>query len=212
MSDERWLITYADMITLLLAFFIIMYATAEDNYAKLLAMGQSFKNAFTLIPSDSSGGGEGLMPEYNSLIQALETIDTYLSDQIASGEVQVDLNERGLQVRTLDNALFALGSADISPNAVEILDTVADAIIDLPNHIVVEGHTDDKPINTARFPNNWYLSSARASSVITYLQSQKGIDGNRLSGRGFGEFMPIADNNTAEGAALNRRIDIIILE
>jgi chemotaxis protein MotB len=212
MSDERWLITYADMITLLLAFFIIMYATAEDNLAKLQSIGQSIQSAFSLIPSDEGGGGEGLMPEYNSLIQALETIDTYLSDQIASGEVQVDLNERGLQVRTMNNALFDLGSADISESAIQILDTVAEAIIDMPNHIVVEGHTDDKPINTPRFPNNWYLSNARTASGITYFQVQKGIPGGRLSGRGFGEFMPIANNRTVEGASLNRRIDIIVTE
>jgi chemotaxis protein MotB len=111
----------------------------------------------------------------------------------------------------MESALFREGSADLEPKAVATLDLVAKEIGDIPNHVRIEGHTDNKPINTARFPSNWELSSARATEVVKYLVNSHGVKPDRISALGYGEYRPLVANNGDEGRAKNRRVDIVVL-
>jgi chemotaxis protein MotB len=116
-----------------------------------------------------------------------------------------------LVVRFADQVFFDLGKADLKPEAIEILTRLGPLLKDIPNPIRIEGHTDNLPISTARFPSNWELSTHRATSVIRYLVEELGFSPDKLSAAGYGEYRPIADNETPAGRALNRRVDIVII-
>ncbi len=126
-------------------------------------------------------------------------------------EINVEVSERGLVIHVMESALFDEGKSNLKPKARQTLDIVAGHIRGVENHIRVEGHTDNKPINTRRFPSNWELSSARATEVLRYLSDDHRIEPKRLSALGFGEYRPIAANNSDENRARNRRVDIIVL-
>ena len=125
--------------------------------------------------------------------------------------LQTEVTERGLVIHIVESSLFDEGSADLKPRAMEVLDVVADELKDIPNHIRIEGHTDDRPISTPQYPSNWELSSARATSVVRYLVDNHDIPQNRISALGYGEYRPVKPNNSIENRALNRRVDIVIL-
>lgn len=125
--------------------------------------------------------------------------------------LSVEMNERGLVIRVLESTLFELGSADIKPEARQTLDLIATQLVEVPNQIRIEGHTDNLPISTARFPSNWELSTARASSVVRYLITNHGLPPDQVSALGFGEYRPLVPNDTPQNRARNRRVDIVIL-
>jgi chemotaxis protein MotB len=140
---------------------------------------------------------------YEELVEALEA-------ELSAGQIEID-NLRGrLQVRALEKILFATGSAQVKPEGRRVLDSVAQAISRLPGEIRVEGHTDPVPISSERFPSNWELSVARATSVVRYL-IERGVAEQRLSAAGYAYHRPIADNDSAEGRARNRRIEIVLV-
>ena len=213
---DRWLLTYADLITLLLAFFIVMYSMSQldaKRFGKMkealtgvLHGGQSvLKNE-----SDITKTGQGLLNIGN-----LKIVQSKVEERFKSINRQHDINtevtERGLIVHVMESALFRPGSADLEPQALEVLDLVADIIKPLPNHVRIEGHTDDRPISTPVFPSNWELSSARATEVVRYMIDGHAMAPTRLSALGYGKFRPLRPNNTIENRAQNRRIDILIL-
>jgi chemotaxis protein MotB len=218
-SHERWLVSYADFITLLFAFFTTMYAISTVDAAKLSKMVTSMQVALhgdvpgPPVPGPSSGDRvlPALMPERGTLIELREQLAGRLQRQIENGEVTLTLDRRGLVVSIREAGSFAEGSADLSPQARALLVDVAAPLAEMDALIRVEGHTDDVPISTPRFRSNWELSTARATSVVRYLVEEARIDATRLSAAGYGEFHPRAPNDSATARAQNRRVDLVVL-
>jgi len=231
-NAERWLLTYADLITLLLAFFIVMYSMSRIDAKKFGSMQAQLSNVLrggvSIFPEgeDFDGEGAGLLQ-----IGDLKTMQWRIINRLSPGGDKVhgksegkllrdidiadainsEVTERGLTIHIKDYALFESGKADLKSEAIVVLETVADEIGQIRNHVVVEGHTDNMPINTPRFPSNWELSTARATNVLRFLVEKKNFTPDRISARGFGEYRPVASNATGNGRAKNRRVDIVIL-
>lgn len=213
---DRWLLTYADLITLLLAFFIVMYSMSQLDAKKfgkmtealtgVLRGGESILNE----QADATKTGHGLLN-----IGDLKMIQRHVEARFKSAneelEIATEVTERGLVVHVMESALFKPGSSSLEPKARRVLDIVADMAKPLPNHLRIEGHTDDTPINTAVYPSNWELSSARATEVVRYFTDVHGIPPSRISALGYGQFRPVAPNNSVENRARNRRVDIVVL-
>ncbi|MGE3276399.1 MAG: flagellar motor protein MotB [Vicinamibacterales bacterium] len=218
-SHERWLVSYADFITLLFAFFTMMYAMSTVDAQKfkqvVAAMqvafdnGQAMPNGLnSLLPADK-GVGDGGEQDGMELLQA--EITRRLQGAIDNELVEVERDARGVVISIREAGSFTTGSADLSVAAHTVLDQVAAIIDSTPNAVRIEGHTDDIPINTPRFRSNWELSTARATNVIAYLVGDGAVDASRLSAAGYAEFHPRVPNDSAASRARNRRVDVIIL-
>jgi chemotaxis protein MotB len=212
---ERWLLTYADLITLLLAFFIVMYSMSQIDAKKFGKMAEALQGVLKggeniLLNSEQKTNGHGLLKLGNlrSLQKQVEQQFEALGKQ---EDVQTEITERGLVVHIVESALFKLGSADLEPKAMDVLDLIFENIKNVPNHIRVEGHTDDRPISTVQYPSNWELSTARATQVARYFINMHGFPPDKISALGYGEFRPIRPNNSIENRAKNRRVDVVIL-
>lgn len=221
-SHERWLLTYSDLITLLMVFFVVMYAMSSSDTRKFNALKSSLQSALK-----TDGAGTNLIMEYSGdrpiskpvqLDQVKDEMTEFrdiiqkLQANIADPkDVAIFIDERGLTIRFLDSVLFDLGSGDLRRDALPLLDTVG-AVLKSSNHFTrVEGHADNLPINTMQFPSNWELSSARSIAVTRYLIQKHNLDPHRLSSLGYGEYHPLYPNSTEENRAKNRRVDIVIL-
>ncbi len=235
-NHERWLVSYADFITLLFAFFVVMYAISSVNDKKYKKLSESINNAFSSTPpviskpmddqdsaAATSGGKSLIKPlplaqlhyqklqmERESMTRLGMNLSDKLSPMIQEGKVRVFQNNRGLRIDINDNLLFASGSAELNPGASEILGKIARMLVENDRAIQVEGHTDNTPIHSSLFYSNWELSAVRASSVVRMLSSQ-GIEETRLSALGFGSTQAIGNNASAEGKAKNRRVSIMVL-
>lgn len=200
-TRDRWLISYADLITLLLALFIVMYAASDRERAKAIAQtfnGQSSAGDGILIADDGKREEKS-----SSEIKVLEN-STLLQ------KTKIKQTERGLVVSLSEAGFFAPGDATVSAEAKDVVKNLAESIRNSKIPIRVEGHTDATPISNARYNSNWELSTARAANVLQELVNN-GIAPERLSASGYGGFQPIADNDSPEGRAQNRRVDIVIL-
>jgi chemotaxis protein MotB len=238
-NPDRWLVSYADFITLLFAFFVVMYAISSVNQSKYSDLTSSMGTAFSGVnPSDTTGhinnraGTKNkIKGQQSSLVKPLPLSNLYneklrheresmtnmgidlsntLSPLINEGKVRVVQNNRGIRIDIHDSLLFSPGSAELSSSASGIMKEIADKIKDNQRLIQVEGHTDDTAIHNAAFFSNWELSAVRASSVVRML-SGAGVEDNRLSAIGFGSTQPITENDTEQGRASNRRVSIMIL-
>jgi chemotaxis protein MotB len=214
---ERWLLTYADLITLLLAFFIVMYSMSKVDAKKFGKMREALSGVLRGgTVAIKKGDQMGALP--GSGVLSIGNLKT-LGEEIEKGAKEIgeekllnaEVSERGLVIHIMESALFKSGSAQLEPRARAILDLIAGKIKELPNHIRIEGHTDNRPINTAKYPSNWELSSDRATQVVRYLVESHFFDPKRISALGFGEFRPIALNDNDENRSKNRRVDIIVL-
>lgn len=223
-ADERWVISYSDLVTLLFGFFLLLYATADANVVKFQELSQGLSEAFH-VPVKSAdvgggifAGGNGVVPggavalQINSDLQQIRgLIDQQLSKAGLSGQILVNEENNHIVIRMADQLIFPSASAALRPAAKPLLDIVGNAIRGLPNEIRVEGHTDNIPPNTSKYPTNWELSAARAVTVLRYLVEQAGVNPKQVFAAGYGDEQPIASNLTPEGRALNRRADIVIL-
>ena len=213
---DRWLLTYADLITLLLAFFVVMYSMSRIDNKKFGKVSDALN---TILRGGASvlryqqepiRAGHGLL-KLGNLRMVQQKIEEKFK-QLGKQEVlQSEITERGLVVHILESALFDRGSANLKPKAMEVLDLIATQLVGRPNHVRIEGHTDDTPINTAVYPSNWELSSARATAVVRYYTENHAISSGRISALGYGEYRPVAANNSIENRAINRRVDVVIL-
>lgn len=231
--DESWLIPYADLLTLLLALFIVLFASSTVDKEKYNAMAQALSVEFggagifdgvtsadlsnsIQIPTpgddigDTDTEPEG-DAEYQSLKQLQGELNDYFSDEGIDAQISMQIDERGLVVSLRDSVLFNSGSADINEQYMQVLVKTGEIINKLDNYVRVEGHTDNVPIHGGRFDSNWELSSVRATTVVKLFVSSSGISPDKLSAVGYGEYKPVASNDTAEDRAKNRRVDIIIL-
>ncbi len=225
-NHERWLISYADFITLLMVFFVVMYSMSSADSEKFKKISQSLSQAFNVdvmqgaSQTDMLDGIQTPEPPVDSMIQDAEVpqvqrlqtkIEALLDGSSQTPDVTVGRDKEGLVIRLSGSYLFDSGRAELKPNALAVLDTIADEIRTVPNDIRVDGHTDSTPIDSPRYPTNWELSTARALAVTRYLTETDGIRSGRVMAAGFGEFRPIAANDTREHRALNRRVEIHVL-
>ncbi|WP_053960224.1 flagellar motor protein MotB [Sulfobacillus thermosulfidooxidans] len=214
----RWLITYADLITLLLAFFIVLYAMNRTEQVKFSLVSQALANQFDSksIIGKSPGpsiinGLSGTHAELASLNRLEDELQQKINQAHLSSSVSVTSNERGVEVSLNASLLFAPGSAKVSPQAASLLLQLGNILKTVPNDIEVAGYTDSTPIRTVKYPSNWQLSAARAANVVYILAHVPGINPSRLSIAAFGHYHPIATNKTPQGRQLNRRVNILIL-
>ncbi len=209
-DKDRYLITYADLITLLLGLFIILYAISNIDSSKYKSVVAAFDNYF---------GNDKLIttiPDKKTIITPKDKLSEELSKLIVqnnySGSIQLEENERGIILHIMDKILFSPANADLNEASKTVLKKIADVIRNLPNDIRIEGFTDNTPINNSKFPSNWHLSSARALNTAWYLIRIEGISPDKVSIVGNGENQPIASNDSPESRARNRRVDIVILK
>lgn len=221
-SQDRWLVSYADFITLLFAFFTTMYAISTVDGRKLGAMVTGLQVAFeapavvarterATTPSsmvNAVGHGQGVLEA--TLNDVHDRLAVRLGRELADGRVTLASDHRGLVVSLREAGSFDSARADVSDAARRALTEVAAAMRPIGNAVRVEGHTDERPIRTARYESNWELSTARATSVVAFLIAQ-GLDATRLSAAGYAEFHPVSPNDSDENRARNRRVDVIVL-
>jgi chemotaxis protein MotB len=218
-NHERWLVSYADFITLLFAFFTTMYAISTVDAQKMSKMVASMQVALkgdamavpAPVPLPQNGVPQPIVPRLDNLVALRQQLAARLQRQIRQGNVEIGVDARGLVVSIREAGSFASGSADLSDAVRALLAEVAAPLSELPHPVRIEGHTDDTPIRTSRFHSNWELSTARATQVIAYLQNEMGLSAARLSAAGYGEFHPRVPNTSPEARAENRRVDLVIL-
>jgi chemotaxis protein MotB len=225
-NHDRWLVSYADFVTLLFAFFVVLFASGQSDKLKKAEMAASIQSAFSqmgvfapLAPlprvSPKVGGGDTLLarytpasPESMSVIE--QRIDQAAQPEIAGGMIGIHESANGLVISLQEAGFFDSGASDIRPAALPVLNRIANV---LPETMLrVEGHTDDVPIHTAQFASNWELSSSRASSIARLLLLHTNVHADRMSVAGYAEYHPAATNATPEGRARNRRVDIVLLK
>ena len=236
-NHERWLLTYSDLITLLMIFFVVMYASSTvstDKYRKLSQSlnvafegnsgGKSFMGDETAISIDDSSNKiidkliedskisqENKTLEENKMESIKKNVDKYLKQNGLSAAVSTKIDERGLQVSLKSTLLFDIGKAEIKAESLKKLISIGKILNKVDNYVRIEGHTDSTPINNYEFSSNWQLSAFRATNVTELLISKAGIQPQKISAVAYGENRPIATNSTEIGKAKNRTVDIIIL-
>lgn len=215
-NTDRWLLTYSDLITLLLGLFVILYGMSKidtEKYEQVVtALGGIFGRETSGVLNSNAralpGGVSPLQAERNRI---LATLEKALGSTKKQGLVAFSQNERGVTVHLMEALLFNSGSADLKPSSYKILDTLGSIIKQLPNDIRIEGHTDNVPIHTDRFPSNWHLSVNRAVNTGYYMLNQYGLNAEKVSVVGYAEYRPLVENTNEENRARNRRVDIIIV-
>lgn len=227
-SRSQWIVTYADMVTLLMVFFVLLFSFSEIDAQRFRTVLMAFQASMgvldggvQVIHDDAAlqgrddldlGDIDFIRPELAAQLRFLYSdLQSFVQERDLQQSVQLELTERGVVVRFADRILFDLGKADLKPEAIAILDQLAEVLREVPNPVRVEGHTDDLPINNERFPSNWELSTARATTVIKQLVEEYGLDPRQFSAAGYGEYRPLVPNDSMENRALNRRVDIVLL-
>jgi len=201
-SRDRWLISYADFMTLLCAFFTTLYAASLTEAP--VAQAAAPVVVETAAPVAAPPGPDP--------VEALRAdVERALAPELAAGYLQLVDDPRGLVIEVPEAGSFDVGQADLTPEAAAMLSRVATMLSTLPNAVRIEGHSDPTPIRTVRFASNWDLSTARATRVVEYFIATAGLDAARLSAAGYAEFRPRAGNDTAAGRARNRRVDLVLL-
>jgi chemotaxis protein MotB len=233
-NHERWLVSYADFITLLFAFFVVLFASSQSDKKKQAQMAEAMQSAFSpnaifephsKQPPLIQAAGNPInaapsplqlpIPPAEDIVQTQLHLDHMLAQQVAAhrippGSVTMHISPDGLVISLHEAGFFASGSAQIRDASLPMLTVLAAS---LPSGTIrVEGHTDNIPIHNAQFPTNWELSTARASAIARFLLDQGHVEPAKLSAAGYAEFHPTTSNSTAEGRAQNRRVDIILLE
>lgn len=224
-NHERWMVSYADFITLLFAFFVVMYSISSLNEGKYKILSDSLVGVFnqpdraikpipigeerprTTEPNELQNDDSTRAPD--PLESIMKSMREAFSDLIGANQLTLRGNEMWVEIELNSSLLFPSGDALPNDQAFELVERVARILAPFDNPIRVEGFTDNLPINTAQYPTNWELSAARAGSVVRMLAAD-GVAPSRLAAVGYGEFQPIADNATLEGRARNRRVVLVI--
>jgi chemotaxis protein MotB len=235
-NHERWLVSYADFITLLFAFFVVMFATSqtdknkakavEDSVNKALADGSLSSMVVTMFggaPKDKGkgnaqmhgpGGAEKIAEkppgQVAELLPSLKVLSKELEEEIKSGKIQITMEARGLVISFRQAALFPSGTATVLQDALQPVSKIAKAIREIPNPVRLEGHTDSVPIHNDLYQSNWELSAARSIALMRLL-TEDGVPVEKLSIAGYADNAPAESNATEEGRARNRRVDVVVL-
>lgn len=223
-----WMITYSDLMSLLLTFFILLYSMSNIDAAKFKSISQSLQGVLSglgythiietpdnpptlsdeILDLDDSSNMNNIK---EGILLMHERVSDYVSQEGLDAKVTVRMNKRGVFVDINEAILFDPGSAKIKESGIQVLKKLEGLINDFENELVIEGHTDDVPMRTALYPSNWELSTARAVSVLRYLSEVEGVDPKRLSAVGCGEYRPMVPNNSVENRSINRRVNILII-
>jgi chemotaxis protein MotB len=225
-NHDRWLVSYADFVTLLFAFFVVLFATGQSDRRKKVELAASIQSAFAQmglftshpeLPQVSShvGGGDSSLvwrtPAGSESMPSVEArIRHAAQPEITRGLIGIHESANGLVISLEESGFFDSGAADIRPSALPVLDRIAAVLPETA--LRVEGHTDNVPIHTAQFASNWELSSSRASSIARLLLLHANVHAEQMSVAGYAEYHPATSNSTAEGRARNRRVDIVVLK
>jgi chemotaxis protein MotB len=225
-NHERWLVSYADFVTLLFALFVVLFASSTVDQTKMESFAANFES---YVKHNRKGAAEGsgaphqpVLPAASppdmpvaltmaELRPAIEQLGRDLMPEIQQGKIELSLQPRGLIMSLRESGFFGSGEAGIRPESLVILTKVAEALTRIPGQIRLEGHTDDTPIHTSKYPSNWQLSAARAISVLKLLRERYDIPASRLAVAGYGEYAPLSPNDTPANRAKNRRVDLVIL-
>lgn len=225
MAAPQWMVTYSDMMTQLLAFFVVLFSISVIDVQRFQSLLSAFRGSVGILDTGRSFEEQALVgsppiavtvqPAGARLTLQLQQVLQELAARLqASGvpsAVELVPEERGLVVRVADRVLFDLGKADLRPESRSVLDAVARVLAEIPNQVRVEGHTDNLPIHNERFPSNWELSTARATTVVRYFIEKHRLDPRRFSAAGYGEYHPIVPNTSEANRQKNRRVEVVIL-
>lgn len=224
-SAPGWMVTYSDLVTLILVFFVLLFSFSTLDIQRFRAAMVALQGSWGILERGRAvdprqrmdfGSLQEMLPldmvtPAAQLQEMVDELEDFIRENQLQDQVEVKQREWGVIVTFADQVLFDLGKADLKPESLEILDRVAETLRRWPNQVRVEGHTDNWPINTPQFPSNWELSTARATRVLRYLVEQRGLDPTRFAAVGYGEFRPLRPNDTPENRAVNRRVDIVLL-
>lgn len=220
-GSPAWMTTFGDMMTLLLVFFVLLYSFSSMDVQKFkgfISALQSqlgvLKGGQTITPNpniDAGTIGEDYAQAPENIREVQKELNNYIAQNNLEDRVDVEQKRKGLVISLTGGILYELGRAEIRDQGREVLAMISDTLKDIPNDIMIEGHTDNLPIRTDEFPSNWELSTARAVNVIKFLIEERNFDPVRLSAAGYSEYRPVADNDTAEGRAENRRVEVVVL-
>ncbi len=234
-SDERWLLTYADLITLLMVFFVVLYAISKADTAKFSALSQSVAVAFGAPPgsvvempatgtsrsnakrkpsTESANLSKGAGAQESKLKSVAKTIQDMIKERGLEDLISLDgsADGRKLTIRLRDSVLFDRGGAELIPQAQDLIVRLGDVLKDIAMRVSVSGHTDDIPIRSGAYPSNWDLSTARSTAVIKHLIENVAFPAQLLSAGGYSEFHPIVPNDSAENRSKNRRVEFVITD
>jgi len=234
-NTDRWMVSYADFVTLLFAFFVVMYAISSVNEGKYRVLADTMTEAFKVAPkspdpiqigkeskvvSSSASRNEIVKPikvlpksertYEREMKQIAETVSKSVKPLIDQGLISITQHKLWVEIEMNSKILFTSASSEVEDEAFPALKALAEVLKKFPNSVDVEGHTDNVPINNELFPSNWELSASRAASVVN-LFTRYGVNPSRLSSIGYAEFRPIMNNTTAEGRLRNRRVKVVIL-
>lgn len=234
-NNERWLLTYSDLITLLMIFFIILYAMSNVDKQKFESLAQGFNTTMgggsrvieNIMPfpndgtfhsdttdpiSPNTGVNTGTTPSEDDILsQIKDTLDKYISYEKLNYNISTSIEERGVIITLKDTLFFDTGKTDIKPEAKKNIIKLGEILNKIDNYIRIEGHTDNVPISSSLFKSNWELSVLRSTEVAHILIDKSNMPPDRISVVGYGEFRPIDTNDTELGKSHNRRVDIVIL-
>jgi len=238
-NHDRWMVSYADFITVLFAFFVVLFASAYQENHSIKNVSKAIHYGFVDLESFSSTGGTSaaapsqLLSDRSGSTHRTENVKSETSDATAAtgidieelrgqleaaigrelkdGQVTMSVTPEGFVISLKDLGFFDSGQAILRPGAAEKIDRIARVLAQHGLYLRVEGHSDNQPIHTAQFDSNWELSTARAMAVLTLLINQSGLDPGRISLAGYGQYRPIADNASADGRKMNRRVDLVVV-
>lgn len=229
-TDESWLIPYADILTLLLALFVVLFAMSSVDAEKFEELSRSLSSAFSggtgvmeypnpnqaivndLASKDKEELSNNSLMEFEELRALQAAIESYTEKENLHNRLTTNLSGEGLKITILDDALFDSGSADVKESARNMGREIANFLVsDPPRNVEISGHTDNRPIHNAQFQSNWHLSVMRAVNFMQVLLENDELDPSFLSAKGYGEFQPIETNETRDGRAKNRRVEVLIL-
>lgn len=207
---NRWVVSYADFVTMLLALFMVLFAIVRIDNSKLVEFQTKMQKTFAgkTINNVTKYQGNGQI----SAIQNPEIEKLFRENISQSKSIKLLKGDKGLIIRVNNKMLFDEGSAEIKENAKDSLNGIINVLTKIDNPVIIEGHTDSTPIKNVKYPSNWELSTARATNIISYMMKHGKISPKRLCAVGYGEYTPLADNTSISGRMLNRRVDIIVLE
>ena len=239
-NHDRWLISYADFITLLFAFFVVLFATTYRDNQDIRKLSRAIHNGFQTLGAfsqdDSGYGGaySNALPDQDLSIAKVQSpippqtqrpgrsaVDIYelrrqleaeMGEELKNHEVVIQVTPEGFVISLKELGFFNSGQSVLLPGAADKIERIGKILSRPGLELRVEGHSDNQPIHTARFQSNWELSTARAMTVLLLLVNDGGFDPKSISASGYGQFRPVADNRTQEGRRMNRRVDLVVVQ
>jgi chemotaxis protein MotB len=233
-NHERWVVSYADFMTLLFALFVVLYASSQVDTNKLVETSESMRwalnfkgeggiNKLSIFKGPPTEGGctsnmgknPVTSPVQKQMVEAMrrkieKQLKSFLLKNEKSPSLSLELESGRLHIRLAAARFFDAGGASLRPEALPIIDAIAEELAESGFQLRVEGHTDDEPVTSSRYRNNWDLSAARAATVVTYLEAAHAVDPNRMTVAGLGSTHPLVSNDTPEHKEVNRRIEIVL--